>query len=50
VLSGSGLSDMQSTRAVESYRLWCVIVCDLRCVVTGIVYESLVRGVSEVAP
>ena len=29
VLSGRGLGDAQITRAEESYRLWCVVVCDL---------------------
>ena len=29
VLSGRGLCDELITRPVESYRLWCVAVCDL---------------------
>jgi hypothetical protein len=29
VLSGRGLWDDQITRPEESYRLWCVVVCDL---------------------
>ena len=29
VLSGKGLCDELITRPEESYRLWCVIVCDL---------------------
>ena len=29
VLSGRGLCDDLITRPVESYRLWCVVVCDL---------------------
>jgi len=29
VLSGRGLWDELITRPEESYRLWCVIVCDL---------------------
>jgi hypothetical protein len=29
VLSGTGLCDELSTRPEESYRLWCVVVCDL---------------------
>ena len=28
-LSGRGLSDKLITRPEESYRLWCVVVCDL---------------------
>jgi hypothetical protein len=29
MLSGRGLSDGLITRPEDSYRLWCVIVCDL---------------------
>jgi len=29
VLSGRGLSDELITRTEESYRMWCVVVCDL---------------------
>ena len=29
VLSGTGLCDELITRPEESYRLWCVVVCDL---------------------
>jgi len=29
VLSGRGLCDELFTRPKESYRLWCVVVCDL---------------------
>jgi len=29
VLSGTGLCDEPITRQEESYRLWCVVVCDL---------------------
>jgi hypothetical protein len=29
VLSGGGLCDGLITRPEESYRLWCVVVCDL---------------------
>ena len=29
VLSGRGLCDGLITRREESYRLWCVVVCDL---------------------
>jgi hypothetical protein len=29
VLSGRGLWDQLITRPEESYRLWCVVVCDL---------------------
>ena len=30
VLSGRGLCDELITRSEESYRLWCVVVCDLK--------------------
>jgi len=29
VLSGRGLCDVLITRQEQSYRLWCVIVCNL---------------------
>jgi len=29
VLSGRGFCDELITRPEESYRLWCVVVCDL---------------------
>jgi len=29
VLSGTGFCDELMTRPEESYRLWCVVVCDL---------------------
>jgi len=29
VLSGRGLCDELITRPEESYRLWCVVVCDI---------------------
>jgi len=29
VLSGRGLCDELITRPEDSYRLWCVVVCDL---------------------
>ena len=29
LLSGRGLCDELATRPEESYRLWCVVVCDL---------------------
>ena len=29
VLSGGGLCDELITRPEESYRMWCVVVCDL---------------------
>jgi len=29
VLSGRGLGDEMITRPEESYRVWCVVACDL---------------------
>jgi len=30
VLSSRGLCDVLITRPEESYKLWCVVVCDLK--------------------
>jgi len=30
LLSGRGLCDELITRPEESYRLWCIVVCDLK--------------------
>ena len=38
VLSGRGLCDELITRPEESYRLWCVVVCDLENFVKGELY------------
>ena len=40
MLSGRGLCDELITRPEESYRLWCVVVCDLESFMTE---EALVR-------
>jgi len=37
-LSGRGLCDELITRPEESYRLWCVIVCDLETARIGAPY------------
>jgi len=37
-LSGRGLCDELITRPEESYRLWCVVVCDLETSRTGAPY------------
>jgi len=37
-LSGRGLCDELITRPVESYRLWCVVVCDLETSRKGATY------------
>jgi hypothetical protein len=38
VLSGRGLCDELITRPEESYRLCCVVVCDLETSITGASY------------
>ena len=38
VLSGRGLCDELITRPEESYRLWCVVVCDLKTSKVGAPY------------
>jgi len=38
VLSGRGLCDELITRSEESYRLWCVVVCDLETSKIGAPY------------
>jgi len=38
VLSGRGLCDELITRPEESYRLWCVVVCDLETSRIGALY------------
>ena len=38
MLSGRGLCDELITRPEESYRLWCVVVCDLQTLRIGAIY------------
>jgi len=38
VLSGRGLRDELNTRPEESYRMWCVVVCDLETSRMGATY------------
>jgi len=38
VLSGRGLCDELITRPEESYRMWCVVVCDLETLRMGAIY------------
>ena len=38
MLSGRGLCDELITRPEESYRLWCVVVCDLETSRIGALY------------
>jgi hypothetical protein len=44
VLSGRGLCDELITRPEESYRLWCVVVCDLETSRIGAPY---IYGISN---
>ena len=44
VLSGRGLCDGLITRPKESYRLWCVVVCDLEYLKNN---EAMVRVGSQ---
>jgi len=46
VLSGRGLCDELITRPEESYRLWCVVVCDLE----NLVNEEVMAHWGAVAP
>ena len=41
VLSGRGLYDELITRLEESYRLWCVVVCDLEQLIIGYINEII---------
>jgi hypothetical protein len=45
VLSGGGLCDELITRPEESYRLWCVVVCDLETSRIGAPYIYDIRSV-----
>jgi len=42
LLSGRGLCDKLITRPQESYRLWCVAVCDIESSSMRIKHQSLV--------
>ena len=44
MLSGRGLCDELITRPEESYRLWCVVVCDLETLVNE---EAMTRVGSQ---
>jgi len=43
-LSGRGLCDELITRPEESYRLWCVVVCDLETSRIGASYIYDIRS------
>jgi hypothetical protein len=47
VLSGRGLCDELITRPEESYRLWCVVVCDLEEQTSWIRRPRTTRGLSR---
>jgi len=47
VLSGRGLSDELITRPEESYRLWCVVVCDLETSRMRWLWPALGRSATE---
>ena len=47
VLSGRGLCDSLITRTEESYRLWCVVVCDLETSRMRQPWPALSRSVTE---
>ena len=47
VLSGRGLCDELITRPEESYRLWCVIVCDLEASRLRMPRQALGRSATE---
>ena len=50
VLSGRGLCDELITRPEESYRLWCVVVCDLENLMNGEPYPINVTELNLLAP
>ena len=49
MLSGRGLCDELITRPEESYRLWCVVVCDLETsrIVAPYIYDISSLRVKE---
>jgi hypothetical protein len=46
VLSGRGLCDELIARPEESYRLWCVVVCDLE----NLMNEEALANLGALAP
>ena len=48
VLSGRGLCDELITRPEESYRLWCVVVCDLETSRMRRPWPALSRSATEI--
>jgi len=47
VMSGRGLCDELITRPEESYRLWCVVVCDLETSKMRRPWPALGRSATE---
>jgi len=47
VLSGRGLCNKLITRSEESYRLWCVVVCDLETSRRGRPWPAFGRNAAE---
>ena len=47
VLSGRGLCDELITRPEESYRLWCVVVCDLTTSLIRRPWPALARSINR---
>ena len=50
MLSGSGLCDELITRPEESYRLWCVVVCDLETSRMGAPYIFVIGSLMVKPP
>jgi hypothetical protein len=50
VLSGRGLCDELITRPEESYRLWCVVVCDLETLRMRNPWHALGRSATKKLP
>jgi len=46
-LSGRGLCDVLITRPEESYRLWCVVVCDLEASIMRSPWPALGRSATK---
>jgi hypothetical protein len=49
VLSGRGLCDQLIARPEESYRLWCIVVCELETsrICTPYIYDISTRRVND---
>ena len=47
VFSGRGLSDELITRPEDPYRVWCVVVCDLKTSRMGMPWPALGRSATD---